>query len=297
MASAAGKRVCEVFGRNVDCAVRSMAPGFAASCFTLRSDLAVGVLRIWAMVNLSVNLNKIAVLRNSRGGNIPDVLEAARSVIKAGCHGITVHPRPDGRHIRRRDVLELGQMLTVEFNIEGYPSPEFLELVCQVRPAQCTLVPDPPDALTSNAGWDLASGNYHWLRAILSSLRDHGIRSSLFLEADVTQVPRARALGADRIELFTGPYAAAFGTSEGDRVLQMHCEAARIAREEGIEVNAGHDLNLANIPAYIMAVEPLAEVSIGHALICDALYMGLAQAVEAYLKALGSKPRTQAIRN
>jgi pyridoxine 5-phosphate synthase len=243
------------------------------------------------MIKLSVNLNKIAVLRNSRGGNIPDVLEVARSVIKAGCHGITVHPRPDARHITRRDVLDLAQMLTVEFNIEGYPSPEFINLVCQVRPAQCTLVPDPPDVLTSNAGWNLSSGNYGWLRDILAKLRDQGIRSSLFLEAEVNQVPKARALGADRIELFTGPYANAFGTAEGSRLLQMHRAAARAAREEGLEVNAGHDLNLTNIPPYVRTVTELAEVSIGHALISDALYMGLAKAVTAYLKALGSNPR------
>jgi pyridoxine 5-phosphate synthase len=245
------------------------------------------------MVNLIVNLNKIAVLRNSRGGNIPDVLQAARTVTDAGCHGITVHPRPDGRHIKRRDVLDLAQMLSVEFNIEGYPSPEFLDLVFQVRPTQCTLVPDPPDALTSNAGWDLASGGQDWLREILSKLRNYRIRTSLFLEANVTQVRLARALGVDRIELYTGPYAHAFGTAAGNRILELHREAARVARDEGLEVNAGHDLNLANVPAYIMTVEALAEVSIGHALICDALYMGLTQAVMAYLKALGSKPGNQ----
>ncbi len=243
------------------------------------------------MIKLSVNLNKIAVLRNSRGGNIPEVLQAARFVIKAGCHGITVHPRPDGRHITRRDVFDLAQMLTVEFNIEGYPSPEFVDLVCQVRPAQCTLVPDPPGVLTSNAGWELSSGNYDWLRDILAKLRDNGIRSSLFLEAEVNQVPKARALGADRIELFTGPYANAFGTAEGSRLLQMHRAAAHVACEEGLEVNAGHDLNLTNIPAYVRTVTELAEVSIGHALISDALYMGLTKAVAAYLKALGSNPR------
>jgi pyridoxine 5-phosphate synthase len=249
------------------------------------------------MINLSVNINKIAVLRNSRGGNIPDVLEAARTVIKAGCHGITVHPRPDGRHITRRDVLDLAQMLTVEFNIEGYPSPEFLDLVCQVRPTQCTLVPDPPDALTSNAGWDLVSGGHDWLRDILSRLRDNGIRSSLFLEADVNQMPRAHTLGADRIELFTGPYAQAFETAEGSRILQMHREATRVAREEGLEVNAGHDLNLANIPAYIASANGLVELSIGHALISDALYIGLTAAVGAYLKVLGSKPRGEPASN
>ncbi len=246
------------------------------------------------MVRLSVNVNKIAVLRNSRGGDIPDVLKAARTAIAAGCHGITVHPRPDARHITRRDVLDLAAMLTVEFNIEGYPGPEFLDLVCQVKPTQCTLVPDPPGVLTSNAGWDLASGN-EWLRDVLARLRDNGIRSSLFLEADVNQVPRARALGADRIELFTGPYAHAFGTPDGKRILEMHRQAARVAREEGLGINAGHDLNLDNLPAYVKAVKGLAEVSIGHALISDAIYMGLTRAVRAYLKALGSKPRAASV--
>jgi len=243
------------------------------------------------MVKLSVNVNKIAVLRNSRGGELPSVLKAARTAIAAGCHGITVHPRPDARHITHRDVLELADMLTVEFNIEGYPAAEFLDLVCRVRPTQCTLVPDPPGVLTSNAGWDLASGA-EWLGDILNRLRDNGVRTSLFLEADVLQVPRARVLGADRIELFTGPYAHAFGTPDGKRILQMHREAARVAREEGLAVNAGHDLNLDNIPSYVKAVKGLAEASIGHALISDALYMGLTRAVKAYLKALGSKPRS-----
>jgi pyridoxine 5-phosphate synthase len=245
------------------------------------------------VVKLSVNLNKIAVLRNSRGGELPSVLKAARTAIAAGCHGITVHPRPDGRHIRRSDVLELAQMLKVEFNIEGYPGPEFLDLVCQVRPTQCTLVPDPPEVLTSNAGWNLVSGS-DWLRDVLKRLRDNGIRTSLFVEADVTQVPRARTLGADRIELFTGSYARTFGTEEGRRILELHRTAVRVAREEGLGVNAGHDLNLDNIPAYVKAVRGLAEVSIGHALISDALYLGLTRAVKAYLKALGSTPASNA---
>lgn len=245
------------------------------------------------MTKLSVNINKIALLRNSRGGGVPDLLTAARAVTKAGCHGITVHPRPDGRHIRRLDVVDLAQMLTVEFNIEGYPSSEFLELVCQVRPTQCTLVPDPPDALTSNAGWDLVSGGCDWLSDVLARLRENGIRSSVFLEPDVRQVPKASALGADRIELFTGPYAQAFENGKAAAILEMHHAAARVARAEGLGVNAGHDLNLSNIPAYVASVEGLAEVSIGHALISDALYIGIANAVAEYLNALGSKPRTE----
>jgi len=242
------------------------------------------------MIKLSVNVNKIAVLRNSRGGDRPSVVEAARTAIEAGCHGITVHPRPDARHITRQDVLDLAAMLTVEFNIEGYPTPEFLDLVCEVRPTQCTLVPDPPEVLTSNAGWKLESGN-EWLRGALDRLRDNGIRTSLFLEPDLDQVRRARMFGADRIELYTGPYAHAFGTEEGKRQLGMHARAARVARGEGLGINAGHDLNLENIPAYVKAVKGLAEVSIGHALFSDAIYLGLKRTVAAYLKALGSNPR------
>jgi pyridoxine 5-phosphate synthase len=241
------------------------------------------------MIRLSVNVNKIAVIRNSRGGALPSVLDAARTCIKAGCHGITVHPRPDARHITHRDVYELATLLPVEFNIEGYPTPEFLDLVCAVRPTQATLVPDPPDVLTSNAGWNLDRGAY-WLRPVLARLKDAGIRTSVFVEPDVKQIKRARSLGADRVELFTGPYARAFHTPERSAVLAKHREAARAARDEGLGVNAGHDLNLENIPAYAWAVRGLAEVSIGHALISDALYIGLTRAVKAYLKALGSRP-------
>lgn len=246
------------------------------------------------MIRLSVNVNKIALIRNARGGNLPDVVGAARTCIAAGCHGITVHPRPDARHITFRDVTDLAAMLSVEsnleFNIEGYPSTEFLELVCRVRPTQATLVPDPPDVLTSNAGWNLASGT-DWLHDVLTRLREAHIRTSLFLEPDPSEVERAREIGADRIELYTGPYAAAFGTPEGANILARHRDAARLARKIGLGVNAGHDLDLKNIPAYAKAVKGLQEVSIGHALISDALYMGLARAVKAYLKALGSKPR------
>jgi pyridoxine 5-phosphate synthase len=242
------------------------------------------------MVRLSVNLNKIALLRNSRGGTIPDVLRAARTCIAAGCHGITVHPRPDARHITTRDVLELAAILTVEFNLEGYPSPEFLELVHRVSPAQATLVPDPPNVLTSNTGWDLTAGNTGWMRDVLARLRDAGIRSSLFLEPDAAQIERARELGADRIELYTGPYARAFGTPAGDPILRAHRDAARCARRLGLGVNAGHDLDLKNIPPYVRAVKGLQETSIGHALINDALYLGLTRTVKQYLKALGSSP-------
>jgi len=242
------------------------------------------------MIRLSVNVNKIATLRNARGGDIPKVVEAARACIAAGCHGITVHPRPDARHITFQDVLDLAAMLTVEFNIEGYPSAEFLDLVTSVRPTQATLVPDPPGLLTSNAGWNLKIGAADWLRDVLVRLRKAGIRTSLFLEADTEQIKYAKKLGADRIELFTGPYAKAFGTPEGQDILGAHREAAALARKIGLGVNAGHDLDLKNLPAYVKAVKGLQEVSIGHALISDALYVGLKGSVKAYLKALGSEP-------
>ena len=242
------------------------------------------------MVRLSVNVNKIATLRNARGGNIPDVVEAARTCIAAGCHGITVHPRPDARHITFQDVFDLAAMLTVEFNIEGYPGAEFVDLVLRVLPTQVTLVPDPPGVLTSNAGWNLTSGDADWLGELLARFTKAGIRTSLFLDADNDQIERARKLGADRIELYTAPYAHAFGTPEGKEILAAHREAARLARKIGLGVNAGHDLGLKNIPAYVKAVKGLQEVSIGHALISDALYMGLTRTVKAYLKALGSKP-------
>src|SRR4029077_5594498 len=208
-----------------------------------------------------------------------------------GCHGITVHPRPDARHITTDDVLDLAAMLTVEFNVEGYPSPAFLGLVHRVKPTQATLVPDPPELLTSNAGWNLVS-KADWLRDVLARLRDASVRTSLFLEPDPKQIERARELGADRIELYTGPYASAFGTPAGVRILAAHREAARLARSIGLGVNAGHDLDLKNIPAYVRAVTGLQETSIGHALVNDALYMGLTRTVKAYLRALGSTPRS-----
>jgi pyridoxine 5-phosphate synthase len=246
------------------------------------------------VIRLSVNVNKIAVLRNSRGGSIPDVLRAARTCIAAGCHGITVHPRPDARHITRQDVLDLASMLTaefphIEFNIEGYPSPEFIDLVSTVKPAQCTLVPDPPGVLTSNAGWPLGRAT-RWLRPLLRRLGDEGIRSSLFVEPLSTIVERAHELGTARIELYTGPYASAFGTPEVEAILREHRDVARLARKLGLGVNAGHDLDLQNIPRYASAVKGLQEASIGHALIADALYLGLTRSVKAYLKALGAQP-------
>src|SRR5258708_7657444 len=242
------------------------------------------------MIRLSVNVNTFATLRNARGGDIPNVVEAARPCIAAGCHGITVHPRPDARHITFQDVFDLAAMMTVEFNIEGYPGAEFIDLVMRVRPTQVTLVPDPPGVLTSSAGWNLKGGAADWLRDVLARFRDAGIRTSLFLETDADQIRLARGLGADRIELYTGPYAHAFGTPAGKKILAAHREAASLARKIGLGVNAGHDLDLKNIPAYAKAVKGLQETSIGHALVNDALYLGLTRVVKSYIKALGSKP-------
>lgn len=244
------------------------------------------------MIKLSVNVNKIATLRNARGGDQPSVVRAAQTCIDAGCHGITVHPRPDGRHIRYQDVGDLASLLAdhsgIEFNIEGYPSTEFLDLVCQVRPTQCTLVPDPPDVLTSNAGWDL-SGDVTWLGQVLQRLHDNDIRTSLFLDPDNDQVRRAKEIGTDRIELYTERYAHLFGSAEQDQVYAAYHAAAQAAQEFGLGLNAGHDLNLENLPYFAEHLPGLLEVSIGHALICDALYMGLIASVKAYLNALGYK--------
>jgi len=239
------------------------------------------------MIRLSVNVNKAATLRNARGGNDPDVLRVARTCIEAGCHGITVHPRPDGRHIRTADVEALAAMLSVEFNVEGYPSPEFLALVGRVRPAQCTLVPDAPEVLTSNAGWRL-TGETAWLADVIARLRGNGSRVSLFMDPDPAQMERARGLGADRVELYTEPYARAFPTTRRDEVFACYRAAAEAAVAVGLGVNAGHDLDLENLPYLARHLSGLAEVSIGHALISDALFLGLTAAVRADLGALGS---------
>lgn len=237
------------------------------------------------MICLSVNVNKVATLRNARGGDRPDVVQAATEAVRAGADGITVHPRPDERHIRRGDVLELAEALAVELNIEGYPTAEWLDLVEQVVPAQATLVPDPPDVLTSNAGWDL-SGDTTRLREIIGRLRERAIRVSLFLDPDPAQVERAAELGADRIELYTEEYARQYGGPGLPETFSRYRTAAEKARECGLGLNAGHDLNLDNLPFLARHLPGLAEVSIGHALISDALYLGLAATVRAYKTAL-----------
>jgi pyridoxine 5-phosphate synthase len=237
------------------------------------------------MARLSANLNKIALLRNTRALGIPSVSRAAQIVIDAGADGITVHPRPDGRHVRGHDVTELAQLLKtipgVEFNIEGNPFHNLLEFVRDVRPQQCTLVPDESGQFTSDHGWNLPKDSER-LVPVIAELKSLGVRVSLFMDPVVSSMPRARALGADRIELYTEPYAQSFGTSDQDKVLQEYIDAATAAQLEGMGINAGHDLNLDNLPAFVRAVPGLLEVSIGHALIADALELGLAETVRRY---------------
>jgi pyridoxine 5-phosphate synthase len=238
------------------------------------------------LIRLSVNVNKVATLRNARGGERPSVRHAAEVAIAAGCHGITVHPRPDKRHIRRADVLELASWLPVELNIEGYPSDEWLRLVERVRPAQATLVPDPPGVLTSNAGWKFGEVDRLWLLSTVARLRAAGCRVSLFVDPITREVDGAKSVGADRVELYTEAYARAFPTSRRDAVFARYRVAAERATKLGLGVNAGHDLDLSNLPFLAANLPSLLEVSIGHALISDALVFGLDPTVRAYLAAL-----------
>ena len=239
------------------------------------------------MTKLSVNLNKIALLRNQRDIDIPSVVESAHTVIKAGAYGITVHPRPDQRHIRFSDVYELAEIVTVEFNIEGNPfAGKYMEIVRKVKPDQATLVPDSPDANTSDHGWNLQTDKDR-LIPIIKELNDLGIRVSLFMDADSADIAIAKEIGADRIELYTEPYATAFRTNEKlDETLEQYADAARAARKVGLGINAGHDLNLKNLAKFCGTVTGLLELSIGHALIAEALEMGLGNTVKEYLKIL-----------
>ncbi|MDP2241639.1 MAG: pyridoxine 5'-phosphate synthase [Burkholderiales bacterium] len=246
------------------------------------------------MTRLSVNLNKVALLRNSRALGIPSVVRAATTAIDAGAHGITVHPRPDGRHIRTGDVHDLARLLKqrpeTEFNIEGNPFHEVLALVHEVRPQQCTLVPDDPGAFTSDHGWDLERDGRR-LAPIIAGLKALGIRVSLFMDPVAGAMAAARDVGADRVELYTEPYAQAFGSVEEGAVLARYTAAAKSAQQAGLGINAGHDLNQHNLPRFLSAVPGVLEVSIGHALIADALESGLAAAVRGYLAAIASTPR------
>ena len=236
------------------------------------------------MTKLSVNINKIATLRNARGGNEPDVIRAAVSIQAFGADGITVHPRPDERHIRYRDVYALREVVTTEFNIEGYPDPAFLKLIADVRPEQVTLVPDPPHVLTSNAGWDTIT-RHDFLKEIVDGLKQLGCRVSLFVDPVPAMVTAAAATGADRVELYTETYASDFSNGAEEAVAPF-VMAALAASEAGLGLNAGHDLNLSNLAWFHQSVPGLLEVSIGHALISDALYFGLKETIRLYKQCL-----------
>lgn len=236
------------------------------------------------MTRLSVNINKIATLRNARGGNNPDLVKVALDCERFGAQGITVHPRPDERHIRYQDVLDLSRLVTTEFNIEGNPDDRFIELVKRVKPAQVTLVPDAVDAITSNAGWDTITHADH-LRELVDTFKADGIRVSIFVDADERMVEGAKAVGADRIELYTEPYAAYYAENR-EAAVAPFVQAALKAQELGLGLNAGHDLSLENLRFFAENVPGLEEVSIGHALVCDALYLGLENTIQLYLREL-----------
>ncbi len=236
------------------------------------------------MTKLSVNINKVATLRNARGFNVPDVVQVALDCERFGADGITVHPRPDERHITKKDVYDLKAVLHTEFNIEGYPTPEFIDLVLKAKPHQVTLVPDTPDQLTSNAGWDTKS-NLSFLTEILDTFSSAGVRTSLFVSTDVEMIEFAAKAGTDRVELYTEPYASAFPNNP-EAAIAPFVEAANAARKLGLGLNAGHDLSLQNLNYFFLNVPGLDEVSIGHALISDALYLGLEQTIHEYKKCL-----------
>jgi pyridoxine 5-phosphate synthase len=233
---------------------------------------------------LSVNINKVATLRNARGGNLPDLVQVATDCQEFGAEGITVHPRPDERHIRYADVPLLKEVVNTEYNIEGYPNPNFLKLVLDNKPAQCTLVPDPPGVLTSDSGWDTVK-NEAFLKEVIQELHAANIRVSLFIDTDEKLIEGAKKVGADRIEFYTGKYATDFLTNKNAAVAP-HTRTANFANEIGLGINAGHDLNLDNLKFYKDNVPGLLEVSIGHALISDALYFGLKNTIQMYLRQL-----------
>lgn len=236
------------------------------------------------MTRLSVNINKVATLRNARGGNLPDVVQFAIDCEKLGAQGITVHPRPDERHIRRQDVFDLKPIITTEFNIEGNPTPEFIDLVCTIRPTQVTLVPDSVDQLTSNHGWDTKT-HLAKLTTIVQRFKSAGIRVSIFVDADPVMVEYAAKAGADRVELYTGPYAELYDR-DPEAALAMYRPAAEKAHELQLGLNAGHDLNLRNLHAFVSAFPWTDEVSIGHAIISDALYLGIGETIRRYKEEL-----------
>ncbi|NHF58296.1 pyridoxine 5'-phosphate synthase [Flavobacteriaceae bacterium TP-CH-4] len=236
------------------------------------------------MTKLSVNINKIATLRNSRGGNVPDVLKVAKDIEEFGAQGITVHPRPDERHIRYQDARDLKKVVTTEYNIEGNPIAKFIELVLEVKPTQVTLVPDAVDAITSNSGWDTIA-NLDFLREVIGTFKDAGIRTSIFVDPDTKMVEGAAKTGTDRIELYTESYAKAFSNGNSSGIAPF-VAAADAANAVGLGINAGHDLSLDNIQYFKENIPNLLEVSIGHALICESLYLGLDNVINMYLNKL-----------
>ncbi len=236
------------------------------------------------MTKLSVNINKIATLRNARGGNVPNVVQVALDCERFGAHGITVHPRPDERHIRFQDVWDLKAVLKTEFNIEGYPSPDFIKMVKAVKPHQVTLVPDPPEAITSNSGWDTVK-NIDFLQDVVSEFQSVGIRVSIFVDTNLQNIEFAAKSGTDRIELYTEPYASNYSKDKENAVTPF-VEAAKLAKKHGLGINAGHDLSLENLAYLHLMIPWLDEVSIGHALIADAIYFGLEDTIQRYKKQL-----------
>lgn len=236
------------------------------------------------MISLSVNVNKVATLRNARGGNVPNVLQVALDCERFGADGITVHPRPDERHIRYSDVYVLKSNLTTEFNIEGNPEGKFIDLIEKIKPNQVTLVPDAPDALTSNAGWDCIKYQNH-LSDLVAHFKEFGVRVSIFVGTDTANIEAAAKTNTDRVELYTEPYASAYGTNP-EAAVKDFVRAAEVARKCGLKVNAGHDLNLDNLKYFASQIPTLSEVSIGHAFIADALYMGLEKTIAEYKKRL-----------
>jgi len=236
------------------------------------------------MTRLSVNINKIATLRNARGGENPNVVNVAKDCERFGAQGITIHPRPDERHITTQDVFDLAPIVTTEFNIEGYPDDRFLELVKKTKPSQATLVPDPPGVLTSNAGWDTIK-NQDFLTDVIKQLKEMGTRTSIFIETDPRLIEMAAKIGTDRIELYTEPYAANYANDK-EKAVEPFVQAAKTAQDVGLGINAGHDLSLENLRYLAERIPFLDEVSIGHALVCDALYYGLENTIQLYLREL-----------
>ena len=236
------------------------------------------------MTKLSVNVNKIATLRNARGGDVPNLVQFSKDIQRFGADGITVHPRPDERHIRYSDVLDLKKVITTEFNIEGYPTPKFIDLVLRVKPHQVTLVPDPPDVLTSNSGWNTKE-NESFLKEVISEFKNSNIRTSIFIETDKKMIEGAAKIGTDRIELYTESYAKGFSSNK-EAAIKPFIESCELATEIGLGINAGHDLNLDNLSYFALQCKNLLEVSIGHAIIADALYLGMENTVKMYKNSL-----------